>query len=83
MTPNVSRKDGNAFIEALNARALCACATIRQLVQLGTPGPYLPCDVHTESVPPDMHTHASYGIMPGCPVCDLLVTDAHVYGIDR
>jgi hypothetical protein len=24
---------------------------------------------------PDMHTHRSYDLVPGCPVCDLLVTD--------
>jgi hypothetical protein len=46
MSSNLSRKDGNAFVEALNARSLCACATLRQLVQLGVPGPYLPCELH-------------------------------------
>jgi hypothetical protein len=46
MSSNLSRRDGNAFVEALNARGLCACATLRQLVQLGVPGPYLPCEYH-------------------------------------
>jgi hypothetical protein len=41
-----------------------------------------PCP-HNGAIPdlPDVHTHMSYGIVPGCPVCDLLVTDAMVYGI--
>ena len=42
----MTRADANAFVAALNARALCACATLRTLGQLGVQGPYLPCQVH-------------------------------------
>jgi len=45
-TPNITREEGNRFIEALNSRALCACATRRQLLALGVPGPYLDCERH-------------------------------------
>ena len=51
-TPNITRADGNRFIEALNLRGLCACATRRQLLQLGVPGPYLECERHNKCIHP-------------------------------
>ena len=47
-TSPVTREIGNMFVAALNARVLCACATIRTLTELGVPGPYLPCDLHPD-----------------------------------
>jgi hypothetical protein len=43
---SLTREEGNRFVEALNKRSLCACAVLRQLLQLRVPGPYLECERH-------------------------------------
>jgi hypothetical protein len=78
--PNLTRAEGNKFIEALNERALCACAVRKQLLQMGVQGPYLDCS---------FHKHDTFGpqdgkcIHPGifatereaeyCPMCNTFV----------
>lgn len=46
-SPNLTRADANAWVEALNARGLCACGFLRAYVRMGIPGPFLDCEVHS------------------------------------
>jgi hypothetical protein len=84
---NLTRAEGNRFIEALNARGLCACAVRRQLAQMDVPGPYLPCE-RDERPPlrcgycPDAALYwvewTTIGRPKGAPVCQ-----GHLNRVDR